>query len=116
MPDDRLPLFCDVDDVGAAHVLALTSADVSNKRVLLWGGSFNWSAAVHYIAKKYPELKKRLPRGWEESTPKGDESYAALDTTLAKQALGIKFKTWEQTLDDCVEDLLKLEKSEQWES
>ena len=43
LPDDRLPLCCDVRDVAKAHVLAIDAKGVTNKRVLLWSGeAFVW--------------------------------------------------------------------------
>lgn len=116
MPGDRLPLFCSAPDVAQAHVKALSVPDAGGKRFLLCGGAFNWGAAAHYIAEKYPQLKSRLPQGWEEAPSKGYESYAHLDTTFATDLLGLQFESWQHTLDVCIQDLLHLEKLPQWQS
>lgn len=114
MPVDRLPLFCSVLDVATAHVRALAVPEAGGKRFLLCGGAFNWGSAVQYIATHFPELQARLPAGWQDATTKTQESYAQLDTTYAKQLLGLDFISWQQTLDECIRDLLHLESLPQW--
>lgn len=118
MPDDRLPLFCHARDVADAHTLALSHLPKSaGHRYLLQGGTFNWAMAVHHIAESHPQLKERLPKGWEESDSEAKPvtDYASLDTDKARELLGIKeFKSWRETLDECVDDLLELEKRPGW--
>lgn len=117
MPGDRLPLFCHARDVGDAHARWLESDTASQERYLLFGGAFNWAMAVDYIAKTRPELKSRLPKGYQqaiETNQKGPKDYATLDTTPAEKELKMSFKDWKQTLDESLESLLSLEKSPDW--
>lgn len=116
MPVDRLPLFCAASDVAEAHVRAMAVPQAGGKRFLLCGGAFNWGAAVQHIAQSFPDLKSRLPKGWEESVIKTQDSYAVLDTSFAKDVLHLTFDTWEKTLDVCIEDLLHLESLPQWDA
>lgn len=118
MPEDRLPLFCHARDVADAHVLAIRHYPQSaGTRYLLQGGTFTWAQAVHYIAQSHPDLKSRLPKGWESADPnaKREGDFAKLDTTKARKVLGMQeFRDWRSTLDECVDDLLKLEKTPGW--
>ena len=118
MPGDRLPLFCNVEDVADAHVRVIEKGDEAlGKRYLLCGGKFTWAHAVKYIAETRPELRDRLPKGWEEASKSlkdVDAQLATLDTSPAQQILGIQFKDWKFTLDQCIDNLLELEKNPEW--
>ncbi|CAO1635946.1 unnamed protein product [Parajaminaea phylloscopi] len=114
MPEDRLPLFCHARDVADAHVRAIANKEAHGKRFLLCGGKFNWTMAVQHIAQTRPELKSRLPRGWENAESKPVSQYASLDTKPAEQILGMQFKQWQQTLDESLDSLLELEKQADW--
>lgn len=95
MPGDRLPLFCNARDVGDAHARWLESDTASQERYLLFGGTFSWAMAVDYIAQTKPELKNRLPKGYEqaiETNKKGPKDYAFLNTTPAQKELKMTFK------------------------
>lgn len=119
MPADRLPLFCHARDVADAHVRALTkhSRGASGRRFLLCGGKFNWAMAVHFIAETRPELRSRLPKGWEEAKPEATptSNYANLDTSASEEVLGMQFRDWQTTLGETVDSLLELERGEGWE-
>jgi nucleoside-diphosphate-sugar epimerase len=117
MPADRLPLFCHAADVGEAHVRWLSSSTAKPQRYLLFGGAVNWATAVEYIAEKRPELKSRLPKGYEQAIKEKKDpktSYASLDCTPAEKELNMKFKDWQVTLDDSLDSLLELEQRPQW--
>jgi len=113
LPDDRLPLFCDVRDVAQAHVLALETSGADGMRVPLCGGAFLWKDAVEELLATHPELKDRLVPLKEAKSPQGP--IALIDTTVAKQDLGLpEFIDWKKTLSDTVDSLLALEKK--WSS
>jgi nucleoside-diphosphate-sugar epimerase len=117
MPGDRLPLFCHGSDVADAHVRWLSSKTASPQRYLLFGGAFNWAMAVEHLAETRPELKSRLPKGYEEAIKEKKDpakSYATLDCTPAKSELNMTFKDWKKTLDDSIDSLLKLENNKDW--
>ncbi|EPQ31488.1 uncharacterized protein PFL1_00823 [Pseudozyma flocculosa PF-1] len=117
MPEDRLPLFCHARDVADAHTLLLEGPDdVMGKRYLVCGGKFTWAHAVLHISERFPDLRGRLPKGWEEATKqlRNLDQIASLDTAPAERDLGIKFKDWKTTLDESIESLLQLEKEQGW--
>lgn len=118
MPEDKLPLFCHGRDVADAHVRAIAKLNegAADRRWLLCGGTFTWGMAVKHIAKTHPELKDRLPKGWESAKEKDLGQFAKLDSRPAQQVLGIKFRDWKVTLDESIDSLLELEKGSQWEA
>lgn len=118
VPGDRLPLFCHASDVAEAHFRWLSASTAPSQRYLLCGGAFNWAMAIEYIAQTRPQLKARLPNGWEQAVAEKKDpkaSYATLDCSPAEKELGMTFKDWKKTLDDSLDSLLALEKSKEWE-
>ncbi|KAF7975457.1 hypothetical protein HWV62_9473 [Athelia sp. TMB] len=109
IPDDQLPLFCDVRDVAKAHVLALQTPAANGARIPLYGGGFTWAQAVEYLHATRPELRDRLvPVGTGNAAP---STVSTVSTRAAEEKLGIKsFIGWKQSLDDTVDSLLELEK------
>ncbi|SCZ90250.1 BZ3500_MvSof-1268-A1-R1_Chr1-3g01869 [Microbotryum saponariae] len=116
VPANRLPLFCHVEDVARAHVLALEHLPkVDQQRFLLCGGGFTWEQAILHLEKSRPDLASRLPK-----LPKDEDRadlnagpLAKLDCTPAKELLGIeRFKTWQETLEETIDRLVEMEK--QW--
>jgi len=105
------PITVDVRDVAKAHVLALKSTAKfdGNKRILTAGPHFTWKDAVIHLSAVKPELKARLPDASEVI----DHPIAEVDTTLAKELLGLnEWIDWKKTVDDTVDGLLELER--QW--
>ncbi|KAJ6573858.1 hypothetical protein DFH09DRAFT_1276923 [Mycena vulgaris] len=105
---EGLPLFVDVRDVAAAHILALKNDAVIGKRVLLSGGEFLY---YKMIAKQRPELVSRLP-SLEGIVNPENEPIAKVDTSIAKNVLGISFIPYEKSLFDTIDALLAMEKAE----
>ncbi|KAI0048239.1 NAD-P-binding protein [Auriscalpium vulgare] len=105
-----LPSFAHVGDVARAHVLALKAGPVHKpKRLIIAKYEGTWKEAVEYLQKVRPELKDRLPvlGASEETLPK----FATFDSSFAEKVLGFnEYKTWEQTVEETVDDLLKREK------
>ncbi|KAJ3735362.1 hypothetical protein DFJ43DRAFT_44491 [Lentinula guzmanii] len=100
----------DVRDAARAHVLALTTPPVSgrDKRFIISNGTFRWKDVAALIRSKKPELAARLPK--ETSVP-GPQTSAPLDTTFAKEVLGLKnYISQEETLLAGVDVVLEWEK------
>ncbi|ETS61320.1 hypothetical protein PaG_04530 [Moesziomyces aphidis] len=115
MPSDDLPLFCDVRDVALAHVRAVEKDGAMGERYLLCGGKFSWAQAAELLAEKRPELRALLPKGWQQAPSIDlDGSFASMDTSRAREKLGIAFRGWQTTLLDSVDSLLELEKLPSW--
>ncbi|PWN41849.1 NAD(P)-binding protein [Ceraceosorus guamensis] len=122
MPENRLPLFCNAQDVAQAHVayFAIPSPPKTRRYLLSGPEPYTWELAVGQIAEDHPELKSRLPKGWESvaiTDPSQLEGkYATLDTSLAQKELGIEFKNWSTTLKETLTSLLSLEESSDWKA
>ncbi|SCV68368.1 BQ2448_489 [Microbotryum intermedium] len=116
VPANRLPLFCHVEDVARAHVLAIEHLPkVDQQRFLLCGGGFTWEEAILHLEKVRPDLASRLPKLPKEEDRADLKAgpLAKLDCSPAKELLGIdRFKTWQETLEETIDRLVELEK--QW--
>ncbi|KAJ4479309.1 hypothetical protein J3R30DRAFT_3477471 [Lentinula aciculospora] len=79
----------DVRDAARAHILALSVPPVTgrDKRFIISNGTFKWKDVAELIRSKKPELASRLPK--ETSVP-GPQTSAPMDTTFAKEVLGMK--------------------------
>lgn len=102
-----MPMFVHVSDLARAHVLALkTPPSKQPKRILISGGSFTWQDAIELIAKMRPQLQHRLPK-YEEANA---QPCASLDTSSARQILGIKrYRGWRETVLETIDSLIRME-------
>jgi len=95
-------LFVNVQDLGNAHVLAISAPDAGNKRFFITADApFTNKAVSDILIKHYPEsasiVPTRLPAGVDqEGFPIG--GYYASDNSLSKRLLGLTY----QNLDDTV--------------
>ncbi|KAJ3833665.1 hypothetical protein F5878DRAFT_632367 [Lentinula raphanica] len=100
----------DVRDAARAHVLALSTPPVPgrDKRFIISNGTFLWKDVAALIRSKKPELAGRLPK--ETSVP-GPQTSAPMDTTFAKEVLGMKdYIPQEETFLATVDVVLEWEK------
>ncbi|KAF5364917.1 hypothetical protein D9758_008160 [Tetrapyrgos nigripes] len=100
----------DVRDIARAHVAALSAPPIPgrNKRLIVAYGAFTWKALAELIRKERPQVADRLPR---EDAKIVLQSDAPLDTTFAKEVLGMEtYINWEETMLEAVDVLLEYEK------
>lgn len=109
-PDVLSPAVVHVEDVARAHVLALEAApSTERKRILVNADYLLWKDAVKHLEKVRPELKDRLP-SLENAEPV-PATYAKFETKNAEKFLGIKqWKSWQQMVEEGIDDLLVKEK------
>ena len=93
----------DVRDVAAATVAGIRVK--GNHRLPITGQWFDWADAVDHIAKTRPELAPRLVK-----INPTDQTRSVIDSKKALEVLGITLTPWRKTIDDGLDDLLKLEK------
>ncbi|KDQ50495.1 hypothetical protein JAAARDRAFT_41955 [Jaapia argillacea MUCL 33604] len=114
MPIDLGVGSADIRDVARLHIAALTPKSPSNtqqKRVLVARETIDWKVVTEYVAEQRPELKDRLPSTKGVANLTGP--FATLDTTRAREWLGVKtFIPWQQTMLAAIDDLLRFEN--QW--
>lgn len=102
------PTTVDVRDVARAHILALRaphSKDVGRKRLFIAGEPITWKAAVEHLLVVRPQLKERLPDVSEAAvTP-----IVKIDSSKAKELLGLEFTAWQKTVEDTIDSILIVE-------
>ncbi|KAF8898047.1 hypothetical protein CPB84DRAFT_1781251 [Gymnopilus junonius] len=101
----------DVRDVAKGHVralekLPLPSGDIG--RFIVNGATLPWKKAAEHLKKARPEVADRIVD--LETVNPLPGVLSTLDTTRAKEILGIEFIPTEKTFEDAVDDLLALEK------
>ncbi|KAI0341791.1 NAD(P)-binding protein [Trametopsis cervina] len=104
--------WVDVRDVATAVLRSLTApptSEVGRKRFIMSGDP--WPSAkevAEYIAEARPELKERIsPAALEAGGP---AVKSIVDTSRAKEVLGLKFTDWKDTILSTVDSLLAFEK------
>ncbi|KAJ3996499.1 hypothetical protein F5050DRAFT_1692575 [Lentinula boryana] len=100
----------DVRDAARAHVLALSTPPVPGraKRFIISNGTFLWKDVAALVRRRRPELAARLPK--ETSVP-GPQTSAPMDTTFAKEVLGMtSYISQEETFMEAVNVVLQWEK------
>ncbi|RPD52972.1 NAD-P-binding protein [Lentinus tigrinus ALCF2SS1-7] len=117
LPLQLPPFYCHVQDVARAHVLALevpkvpSGKDVEERRFIVAGpGALLNDEAVKILQAERPALKDRLPT--LENAPALPGPLSTIDTTRAKEVLGLKaYKGAKDTLLETVDALLEVEKT-----
>lgn len=100
VPPDSFYSFCDVRDVARIHVAALDNPKASNQRFLACGGTVSWQEVADEIHDnaEYPlELKEHIPKG-KHGYKTRPSALATLDTSKARDLLGITFHDWKQSV------------------
>ncbi|EEB93166.1 hypothetical protein MPER_08222, partial [Moniliophthora perniciosa FA553] len=107
---DALPHYCDVRDAATVHIEALTKGAVIGKRLLAGKERGSVWKAAKIITEQRPELAQagRLP-----SLPPVDPTAAlpvcTLDTSIVDKELGVKFRSFDESVLDMVDHLLLVE-------
>ncbi|KAF7798667.1 hypothetical protein EIP86_009891 [Pleurotus ostreatoroseus] len=106
-----LPLgSIDVRDVARGLVLSLTAppaTKVGRKRIPMSGEWVVPRDVATYIAEQRPELKSRLSEAWKTGAPSMSNN---IDTSRAKEVLGLEFTDWRKTVLDAVDSVIATEK------
>lgn len=110
IPISGVHFWVDVRDVAEAHVAAMEKPEAANKRFFVIAGYFSNKEMCQIIKKNFPEFKD-LP---SDSTPGGDYPEGTPDKGLYKfnnkrsiDVLGLKYKTFEQSIVDTVKSFQK---------
>lgn len=98
-------IWVDVRDLALCHVLAIEKEEAANKRFFITEGSFSNRQIADVIAKNFPEYKDKVP---SEKTPGGtfpEEGLFKIDNSRASKLLGVKWRTFEDSIVDTVTSL-----------
>lgn len=89
--------FVHIDDVIAAHLLAMEEPKASG-RLVCSSTVAHWSQIIEMLRAKYPSY----PYETKCSSQEGDNNTHSMDTTKITQLGFPQFKTLEQMFDDCI--------------
>ncbi|KAK7275260.1 hypothetical protein RIF29_16370 [Crotalaria pallida] len=89
--------FVHIDDVIAAHLLAMEEPKASG-RLVCSSSVAHWSQIIQMLRAKYPSY----PYENKSSNQEGDNNPHSMDTTKITQLGFPPFKTLEQMFDDCI--------------
>ena len=105
IPETGTFIWTDVRDLALCHVKAIEVDAAANKRFFVTAGYFSNKEIAQVIRKNFPDLAKNLP---SESTPGGDypkDGIYKYNNSRTKEVLGIKFRSLEDSITDCVKSL-----------
>ncbi|KAI3612780.1 3-beta hydroxysteroid dehydrogenase isomerase family protein [Moniliophthora roreri] len=105
---DSIPLCCDVRDAAAVHVEVLGNEATFQKRILIGKEKYTMWKGAKLISEKRTELAGRLPQ-LPETDPAKEMPICNIDSSQVEE-LGIKFRTFEESLLEMIDQLLALDK------
>ncbi|KAJ5108316.1 Ketoreductase azaE [Penicillium angulare] len=98
-------LWTDVRDLALAHVRAIEVPEAGNSRYLITAGHYSNRQIVEAIRKTHPDLLPSLPINPVDDFPPDVYGY---DNSKARDILGIKFRTLEESISDTVESFKQI--------
>ncbi|KAK3693532.1 hypothetical protein B0T22DRAFT_436705 [Podospora appendiculata] len=105
VPPTAFPSYIDARDLADAHVRALTEPKVANKRITI-GGLPMTNTMLAAELRKLPELAGRVAA---ESGEDKNVTPADIDAREWNEALGMSFRSLEETMRDTAKRILELE-------
>lgn len=107
LPVTRVPFWIDVRDLAEAHVEALLRPDAGNKRYTPASPEhFSYALAAEIMLDKLPWAKGTV----SEQEQSIDKSYG-LDGETAAKELGVRYKTFKETVTNLVEQAWEMNKT-----
>lgn len=104
-PTGRFPDWVDVRDVALAHVRALDLPESDGKRFILSAGKYTNEGIARVVRANFPYLKDKLPALVHEEVV---EDEYGVDSSRAKEVLGLEFRAFDQCVIDSVASLMPL--------
>lgn len=108
-------VWVDVRDIALAHVLAIESPAAANQRYLITAGNYSPQQVVDYMWKMYPQRaqEKNISKGspgklWPEG------GVFSVDATKSQRDLGLKYRSFEESIRDTFARLVELESQSQF--
>ncbi len=115
MPPARLHVYIDVRDLAHAHLLAATVPEAGGHRFIISAqqGGLSMQRMANLLREQFPELRERVPVGEPAEALLGDGIFDA-SNKLARDVLGLKFRTPKETMADMGAQLIKISKARSW--
>ena len=111
LPPNGMHVYTDVRDLANAHILAATLPAASNKRFVICAGQVSSQEISDILRGSVEELKDRTPEGVKGGNLLDENAYDC-SAALAKETLGISFRSKQETFVDLAMQLLEIEKKE----
>ncbi|PVH99438.1 NAD dependent epimerase/dehydratase [Periconia macrospinosa] len=109
LPVARVPFWVDVRDLAVAHVEALLRPEVGGKRFTVASpDKFSYSKVADIVSGEFDWGEKRVTKGKRQEI---DESHD-LDGETAGTELGVRYRSFRQTVKDFIEQAAGLEQQE----
>jgi nucleoside-diphosphate-sugar epimerase len=113
--DCQLTLHSQVDvrDVARAHVLALSKAEASNKRIILVSSLITPQLIINIIYENFPELRSRLLKGKPDQIFPEGVAPTGWNTSRSFEIFGPgwSYINLEKSVVDAVHSIIELEKT-----
>lgn len=108
LPVARVPFWVDVRDLAAAHVEALLRPEAGGTRLVVASPEkFSYGLVKRFVEELFDWGKERVAKGEQEV----EDSYD-LDGETAGRELGVRYRSFRETVRDFVEQATKMEESE----
>jgi NADPH-dependent methylglyoxal reductase len=99
----------DVEDVASVHIKALSPSVPGNERYLFHSRTLLSSDnAANFVREQYPQLKSRVPIG--NTNAGSPPNLIKTDILKSEAAFGSAWRSWEETVADMANDIVKFEK------
>lgn len=92
-------------DLALAHVKAIEIPEAANKRFFITAGYFCNKQIADIIRKNFPEYEKELPAPDVKGGDFPKEGLYKYDNSRTVNVLGIKFRSFEESIVDLVKSL-----------
>ena len=109
VPPTAFWAWADVRDVAEAHLLAYESPEAANQRFLVTAGNFSYQTICD-VLNQMPELQGKVPVG-QTGSGLGADVYG-VDAQKSRKVLGLKYRSFDETVKDAARSLLKIEQVE----
>jgi nucleoside-diphosphate-sugar epimerase len=109
LPPDRVFMYVDVRDIAAAHVLAATTPNAGNERIIVTAAAASSQRIADILRENFPELERRTPAG-KPGTNSLPENHFTISNEKSMKILGLKYREEEDTFVDMVRQILEIEK------
>lgn len=106
IPKTMYYAFCDVRDVGEAHVRAYETPEAAAQRYFCTAGGYTYQQVCDIIREDFPEKRGLVPQG-EAGDPA--DRYE-VDNSKIKRELGMTFRDLKTCIDDQVNEFIEIEK------
>lgn len=100
--------FIDVRDVAKAHILAVEKPALAGRRLILANTKFSLQDIVDAINKNFPELRGKITEGFAGNGLEVVKHIASIDNSRTKEVLEFNFRSFEETINDTVSQILKV--------